>query len=87
MTFEERLDIIDSRKPEVPSESDLQAIVEAETEGFGSAKPLDEFMQELEGISGRFVIRLPRTLHKRLKEEASAEGVSLNQYVLYKLAQ
>lgn len=36
--------------------------------------------------SGKFNVRLPRTLHQRLAMEAEKEGVSLNQLVLYKLA-
>jgi predicted RNase H-like HicB family nuclease len=36
--------------------------------------------------SGKFVIRLPRSLHARLAAEAEEEGVSLNQYALYRLA-
>lgn len=36
--------------------------------------------------SGRFVVRLPRTLHAALEHEAVAEGTSLNQLVLAKLA-
>lgn len=36
--------------------------------------------------SGKFVIRLPKTLHQRLVIEASQEGVSLNQLALYKLS-
>lgn len=36
--------------------------------------------------SGRFVVRLPKSLHKRLAIEAEKEGVSLNQLALYKLA-
>lgn len=36
--------------------------------------------------SGKFVIRLPKTLHQRLSIEAQREGVSLNQLALYKLA-
>ena len=39
-----------------------------------------------ENYSGRFVLRIPKTLHKRLALEAKEEGVSLNQYALYKLA-
>lgn len=31
-------------------------------------------------------IHIPRSLHKRLKEAAAVEGVSLNQYIIYKLA-
>jgi len=36
--------------------------------------------------SGRFVIRLPRSLHAALEQEAAAEGTSLNQLVVAKLA-
>ena len=36
--------------------------------------------------SGKFVVRLPKTLHRRLAAEAEKEGVSLNQYTLYKLS-
>lgn len=39
-----------------------------------------------ENISGKFVIRLPKSLHRRLVIEAEKEGVSLNQYAMYKLA-
>jgi predicted RNase H-like HicB family nuclease len=38
------------------------------------------------GFSGKFVLRLPKSLHARLSMEAEREGVSLNQYALYKLA-
>ena len=36
--------------------------------------------------SGKFIVRLPKTLHQRLAIEAEKEGVSLNQLALYKLA-
>ena len=36
--------------------------------------------------SGRFVVRVPSSLHEALDAEAEAEGVSLNQLVLTKLA-
>jgi len=36
--------------------------------------------------SGRFVVRLPQTLHGALQREAENEGVSLNQLVVVKLA-
>ena len=37
--------------------------------------------------SGKFVLRLPKSLHRKLAIEASNEGVSLNQWACYKLAQ
>ena len=36
--------------------------------------------------SGKFVIRMPKSLHQKLVIEAEREGVSLNQLALYKLA-
>lgn len=39
-----------------------------------------------EGYSGKFVVRLPRSLHRQLAETASREGVSLNQLVNVSLA-
>lgn len=42
--------------------------------------------KEEKDFSGKFVIRIPKTLHYRLTIEAEKEGVSLNQYALYKLA-
>lgn len=39
-----------------------------------------------EGYSGKFVIRIPKSLHRKLSIEAQQEGVSLNQYAVYKLS-
>lgn len=41
---------------------------------------------KVEGYSGKFNVRLPKSLHQRLTIEAEKEGVSLNTLVLYKLA-
>ena len=49
--------------------------------GFEVPEPLTE-----NNASGKFTLRLPKTLHHRLTLEARHEGVSLNQYALYKLA-
>lgn len=37
--------------------------------------------------SGKFNLRLPKSLHRRLVQAANADGVSLNQYVVMLLAQ
>jgi len=37
-------------------------------------------------FNGKFLLRLPKTLHKKLSYEAELEEVSLNQYALYKLS-
>jgi antitoxin HicB len=39
-----------------------------------------------DSFSGRFVVRMPRSLHRALAEQAEREGVSLNQYIVALLA-
>ena len=39
-----------------------------------------------DNFSGKFIVRIPKSLHYRLSIEAEQEGVSLNQYALYKLS-
>jgi antitoxin HicB len=39
-----------------------------------------------EAFSGKFVVRASRSLHRDLARNAEREGVSLNQYVVTKLA-
>ena len=37
--------------------------------------------------SGQFKLRLPKSLHKQLAEDAKRDGISMNQYCVYLLAQ
>ena len=39
-----------------------------------------------DNFSGKFIVRIPKSLHYKLSVEAEKEGVSLNQYALYKLS-
>jgi predicted RNase H-like HicB family nuclease len=52
----------------------------------GLEVPLPATMNSGKEYSGKYVVRLPKSLHARLAAEAEAEGVSLNQYTLYKLS-
>jgi predicted RNase H-like HicB family nuclease len=40
-----------------------------------------------ESYSGRVLLRMPRSLHRRLAESAEHEGVSLNQYLVALLSE
>jgi NifB/MoaA-like Fe-S oxidoreductase len=64
-------------------------------EEYRAIRQLVQGVQETSGLvtgarpsskSGKFVVRLPRSLHAALEAEADAEGVSLNQLVVTKLA-
>lgn len=56
--------------------------IEAKLEG-GFEVPLPV---AYENFSGKFLVRIPKSLHYKLSVEAEQEGVSLNQYALYKLS-
>lgn len=84
--IEARFAKINAQPPETLSPEEEASLQKAEAMDDGSSVDLDQFAKELEDYSGRIVLRLPRSLHKALKEQAAIEGVSLNQYMLYKLS-
>jgi len=60
----------------------MKGWIEAKLEGgFAVPDPIDDNQ-----YSGKFVLRIPKSLHARLAMEAEQEGVSLNQYALYRLS-
>lgn len=60
----------------------MEGWIEAKLEG-GFKIPLPVGYED---FSGKFVVRIPKSLHYKLSVEAEQEGVSLNQYALYKLS-
>lgn len=50
------------------------------------AYPIPE-PDNLANYSGQFKLRLPRSLHKQLADHSKREGISMNQYCIYLLAQ
>ena len=80
--------------PEIPGcsafgKSDAEALKELDDaieghlavrreQGLSLPKPISA-----ESLGGRFLLRLPKALQRTLKEEATEEGVSVNQYALF----
>ena len=64
------------------AEEARQLWIETEYED-GHSIPMPSYPEE---YSGKFNLRLPKSLHRQLAERAQTEGVSLNQYVLALLA-
>ena len=62
-------------------EAKLSWIQAALMKGWQIPKPAED-----SDFSGRFLLRCPKTVHKRLVENAKREGVSLNHYVVSILA-
>jgi len=42
---------------------------------------------EPESYSGKFVLRVPKSLHRKLSENARRENLSLNQFLIYLLTE
>lgn len=84
--IEKRFAQINACEPEQLTTEEAAHLAEAEGMDDGSTVSLEDLKKELEEYSGRLVLRIPRSLHKTLKEAAAVEGVSLNQYMLYKLS-
>ena len=78
------LALLAEEEPRERRKAMLHALAEAMDDG--SAVSLEQLRDELDGYSGRLVLRIPRSLHRALKDAAKVEGVSLNQYMLYKLS-
>lgn len=84
--LEKRIAAISSKEPEHMTAEEEATLAAAEAMDDGTTVSLDEVKRDLEDYSGRLVLRIPRSLHKTLREAAKIEGVSLNQYMLYKLS-
>ena len=83
--IEARFAEINALEPETPTQDDLDAIARASAESPEDTVTLEEYKAQRE-YSGRLLLRIPKELHKQLVEAAKENGVSLNQYALYKLA-
>lgn len=81
-----RLAQIDAQPAEELTPEERASLDAAEATDDGTTIALEELKLQLDEYSGRIVLRIPRSLHKTLKDAAAVEGVSLNQYMLYKLA-
>ncbi|MDR1116641.1 MAG: type II toxin-antitoxin system HicB family antitoxin [Oscillospiraceae bacterium] len=70
-----------------PDEIDraLLAEIDAERDPNDKGKSLESIIAERE-YNGRILLRIPKELHAELIESAKEQGVSLNQYCLYRLS-
>jgi len=65
-------------------ENNKKAWIEAQRE---LGRPVPEPTEIVPEYSGRFLLRVPKSLHGRLAEDAKRDGVSLNQFVVQLLAE
>ena len=71
----------------VESASDAKKVwlTAALEDGVEIAEPQQE--SDLLEYSGQFKLRIPKSLHRQLSQQARREGISMNQYCLYLLSQ
>lgn len=75
---------------EVEAAREAQGAIAAWLQAARAAKrtiPKASAASPVSGYSGKFLVRVPRSLHARLAREAEQQGVSLNQWAASKLAQ
>lgn len=80
--FEKKLANIPEEEPDVFDRSILE---DALAQDDGTFIAMSDFKTLME-YSGKISLRIPRSLHMKLAEEAKIENVSLNQYALHKLS-
>lgn len=62
-----------------------EMIAQVQADNDDSAVSLEDVKADFE-YSGKLNIHIPKSLHRHLSQSAKDDGVSLNQYILYKLA-
>lgn len=83
--IEKRFAEIDALPAETPTSEEIAAFAEAANDDPADALTIDEYKAQRE-YSGKLLLRIPKELHRELARAAKENGVSLNQYALYKLA-
>ena len=81
--FEKKLASIPTAKPDKTDRA-LLAEIDSEYDSADEGRNLDSILAERE-FSGKILVRVPKSLHAELIESARQEGVSLNQYLIYKI--
>ena len=82
---EEFLRRVEATPTAKPDEWDLKMLAEIEAETDDSTVTLEEVSARRK-CSGKISLRVPKELHYKLIENAKENGVSLNQFIVYKLA-
>ena len=84
--IEKRFAEIEQRGAVELTEDERKSLEAAEAMDDGIELPLEDVKRSSEEYSGRLVLRIPKELHRNLADDAKRNGVSLNQYMIYKLA-
>jgi len=84
--IEKRFAAIQEGDPDTEDLEAIERITKANDTSIGVTLDEMDRIKESRTYSGKISLRLPRTLHRDLSTEAKQEGISLNQFILYKLS-
>ena len=80
--FEKKLALIPEERPD---DWDIELLKKLDAEQDTETVPLEE-VEALRECSGKLSVRVPKELHFNLLQKAKENGISLNQFIVYKLA-
>jgi len=86
-TIAERFAAIQEVKPDEWDKKMIADIEAAKDTSEGITLEEMDRIRAMHEYSGKISLRVPKSLHRDLAESAKIEGISLNQFILYKLAQ
>ena len=84
--IEKRFTAVPEADMEAEDMEAIQRIEKASDTGKGITLHEMDQRREARGYSGKISLRIPKSLHRDLTEGAQKEGISLNQFILYRLA-
>ena len=85
LSKEEFIKKIESIPVVQPDEWDLKMLAEIDADDDHSTVTFEQIIARRE-CNGKISVRVPKELHYTLLRNAKDNGVSLNQYIVYKLA-
>ena len=84
--IEKRFNSIQEVEPDTADRAAIERIQKANDTDEGITLEQMDQARAAQDYSGKISVRVPKTLHRELVAGAKDEGISLNQYILYKLA-
>ena len=84
--IQERFNSVQEVEPDAVDLEAINRIVESNDVDGGIPLAQMDALRANQRYSGKISVRVPKSLHRNLAQSAKDEGISLNQFILYKLA-
>jgi len=84
--IQERFNSVQEVEPDVVDLEAISRIKESGDTDEGISLVKMDTLRANQEYSGKISVRVPKSLHRNLAQCAKDEGISLNQFILYKLA-